>query len=140
MGLLALTSEKGDIFELADRLTAAGWHVQPTYAFGNSPAHIHFTIDPGNAGRVGELLDDLRSQAKNLPPAEDAPEPVVQMLEALAQGGSEGGVNIGNMMAEFGIRDGKMPEQQAMIHRLLNSVSPAAREKLLVLFLGEMFS
>ena len=57
----------------------------------------------------------------------------------MAEGGG-GGMNVGNMMAEFGIRDGKMPEKQATIHRLLNSVSPAAREKLLVLFLGEMFS
>ncbi len=140
MGLMAVTTSEGDIFELADRLTAAGWHVQPTYAFGNSPAHIHFTIDPGNAGRVGELLEDLRTQSQNLPAAENAPEPVVQMLEAVAQGGSGGGMDIGKMMAEFGIRDGKMPEQQATIHRLLNSVSPSAREKLLVLFLGEMFS
>jgi hypothetical protein len=137
---MALTTEGGDIFELADRLTAAGWHVQPTYAYGNSPAHIHLTVDPGNAGRVGELLSDLRAQAKDLPPSEDAPAPVVQLLEALAQGGSNGGIDVGNMMAEFGIRDGKMPEQQATIHRMLNSVSPTAREKLLVLFLGEMFS
>lgn len=140
MGLMAVTTTGGDIFELADRLTAAGWHVQPTYAYGNSPAHIHLTVDPGNSGRVGELLEDLRAQARNLPESEDAPKPVVQLLEALAQGGSSSGVDVGNMMAEFGIRDGKMPEQQATIHRMLNSVSPEAREKLLVLFLGEMFS
>jgi glutamate/tyrosine decarboxylase-like PLP-dependent enzyme len=139
MGLVAVSTTEGDIFELADRLTAAGWHVQPTYAYGNSPAHIHFTIDPGNSGKVGALLDDLRREAKDLPATESAPEPVVQLLEAVAQGGS-GGMDVGNMMAEFGIRDGKLPAQQATIHRLLNSVSPGAREKLLVLFLGEMFS
>ena len=44
------------------------------------------------------------------------------------------------MMAEFGIKDGRLPAEQAPIHRLLNSCSPGARETLLTLFLGEMFS
>lgn len=138
MGLVAMTTEDGDIFELADRLTACGWHVQPTYAFGNSPAHIHFSVDPQNAANIAKLVTDIQEQAKGLPPAEAAPTPLVQIIEAVALGG--GGVDTGSMMAEFGIVDGQLPAKQAPIHRLLNSCSPAAREQLLVLFLGEMFS
>jgi len=140
MGLIAVTTKDGgDIFELADRLTLAGWHVQPTYAFGASPAHIHFTIDPHNASKVGALLADLKKHAPDLPDYEGAPEPIVQLLEAVAKGGGAG-MDTATMMAEFGIRDGKLPETQAPIHRLLNSCSPGAREQLLTLFLGEMFS
>lgn len=138
MGLVAVTCKNADIFELADRLVVAGWHVQPTYAFGASPAHIHFSIDPSNAGRVDALLKDLATASQDLPPSEDAPTALVQMLEVVAQGAA--GLDTGNMMAEFGIVDGKLPDKQAPIHRLLNSCSPEAREKLLVLFLGEMFS
>ncbi|MBL4635346.1 MAG: aspartate aminotransferase family protein [Kofleriaceae bacterium] len=138
MGLIAVACGKSDVFELADRLTEAGWHVQPTYAFGNSPAHIHFSIDPGNSSRVDAFLVDLAAASKNLPEYSDAPEALVQLLEAVAQGG--GGLDTSTMMAEFGIRDGKLPDKQATIHRLLNSCSPQAREKLLILFLGEMFS
>ncbi len=138
MGLLAMTTEGGDVFELADRLTAAGWHVQPTYGFGASPAHIHLTVDPGNCGNVGDLLIDLQRVSIDLPDHEDAPAAIVQLLEAVAMGG--GGFDTSSMMAEFGIKDGRLPTAQAPIHRLLNSCSPKAREKLLVLFLGEMFS
>ncbi len=138
MGLVAVTTRGQDVFELADRLTTAGWHVQPTYAFGASPAHIHFTIDPHNASKVGELLKDLRTHSVDLAPSEDAPAALVQVLEAVAQGA--GGLDVSSMMAEFGIVDGKLPTQQAPIHRLLNSCSPNAREQLLTLFLGEMFS
>ncbi len=138
MGLVAVATRGGDVFELADRLTAAGWHVQPTYAFGASPAHIHFTIDPHNASKVGALLADLKQHSAKLPATEDAPAALVQILEAVAQGG--GGLDVSSMMAEFGIVDGKLPTEQAPIHRLLNSCSPNAREQLLTLFLGEMFS
>src|SRR5690606_9535432 len=53
--LFAFTTEGGDLFELADRLSERGWLVQTTYAYGRSPAHIHLTIDPANAARAGEL-------------------------------------------------------------------------------------
>ncbi len=58
--LLAFKTSEGDLFELADRLTEAGWHVQPTYGFGRSPAHIHLTLDPGNAGNAERFIASLR--------------------------------------------------------------------------------
>jgi glutamate/tyrosine decarboxylase-like PLP-dependent enzyme len=140
MGLVALATDR-DVFELADRLTGKGWHVQPTYAYGASPAHIHFTIDPGNAGQVDALVADLAEVSADLPAPIEPPKPVLQLLEAIAgSGGGGGGVNVKAMMGELGVTDGKLPDQQAMIHRLLNGVSPDAREALLVLFLGEIFS
>ena len=68
----------------------------------------------------------------------EAPEPVVQMVEMLAQGGGQ--LDAGVMMRELGIVDGKLPAEQAMIHRLLDAASPNAREALLVKFFGELFS
>lgn len=138
MGLVAVTAE-GDVFELADRLTAAGWLVQPTYAFGASPAHIHFTIDPSNAGRVDALVEALQTHAVDLPAPISPPAQVVQMLELVASSGGAG-MDVGSMMADLGVVDGKLPTQQATIHRLLNAASPQTRERLLVAFLGELFS
>ncbi len=139
MGLVALATDTGDIFELADRLTAKGWHVQPTYAFGRSPAHIHFSLDPSNASSVDALVADLILAARDLPETIEPPRAVLQMLEAVGQGGVDG-FDTGGMMGELGVKDGRLPENQALIHRLLNGVSPKARERLLVLFLGELFS
>ncbi|MGE0788396.1 MAG: aspartate aminotransferase family protein [Sandaracinaceae bacterium] len=135
MNLFAFTTVDGDVFELADRLTRAGWHVQPTYAFGASPAHIHLSIDPGNAANVDAFLADLDRAANDLPATIAPPAEVVAMLGALGGGMP---MDAGALMAGLGIRDGQLPESSATIHRLLNAASPEARERLLVLFIGEL--
>lgn len=138
MNLFAMTSE-GDVFELADRLTERGWLVQPTYAYGRSPTHIHFTIDPGNAGRVDAFIDDLRACSRDLPPRA---EPPAQVLALLSQLGGEGApaIDSGVLMASLGITNGQLPARAATIHRLLDAAPPEVREKLLILFVGELFS
>lgn len=142
MNLFAFTTDGGDVFELADRLTEHGWHVQPTYAFGPSPAHIHLTIDPGNAARVDDLARDLRKCVRDLSPTEAPPAPVVEMLEQLATADDDagGGIDAGALMQQLGIADGQLPSRASTIHRLLNAAPPAVRERLLVLFVGELFS
>lgn len=141
MGLIAIAARgDGDVFELADRLSARGWLVQPTYRFGASPAHVHLTMDPGNAARVDELLADLAECARDLPgyeASEPAPE-LVQMLEAVATG--QGPIPPAQLMGQMGIADGRLPGAQAPIHRLVNELAPPAREALLSLFIGELFS
>lgn len=133
----ATPAQQGDVFELADRLTEHGWHVQPTYAYGRSPAHIHLTLDPGNAARVAEFTRDLERCLEDLPATEAPPAAVLQMLEAVGAGGD---LDAGMLMAQLGITDGQLPARSGMIHRLLNAASPAAREQLLVRFIGELFT
>ncbi len=141
MNLFAFTTRSGDVFELADRLTERGWHVQPTYAFGCSPAHIHLTLDPGNAARVDDFARDLAACLDGLPPRAVIPEEVVAMLGQL---GSHTGASpmggAGALMASLGISDGKLPTRSAEIHRLLDAAPPAVREALLTMFVGELFA
>ncbi len=139
MNLLAFTTEGGDVFELADRLAERGWHVQPTYAFGRSPAHIHLTIDPTNAERVDDLAADLARCLVDLPPAIEPPPPVVAMLSQLGEAAGET-PGAGALMEQLGIVDGRLPARAGMIHRLINAAPPHVRERLLVLFMGELFS
>jgi sphinganine-1-phosphate aldolase len=138
MNLFAFTTERGDVFELADRLMECGWHVQPTYAFGPSPAHIHLTIDPGNAARAGAFGKDLAAAMIDLPDAIEPPEQVVQMLTMIGSGSS--GLDTKALMAELGVTDGQLPGKSAMIHRLINAAPPAVREQLLIAFMGELFT
>jgi glutamate/tyrosine decarboxylase-like PLP-dependent enzyme len=139
MNMFAFTTDAGDVFELSDRLNACGWHVQPTYAFGRSPAHIHLTIDPSNAGAVGKLGDDIEACLVDLPPTQQPPAPLVAMLEQIGVPGAED-MDAGMLMASLGITDGQLPGAAADIHRLINAATPQARERLLKLFIGELFS
>lgn len=138
MNLFAFKTTEGDLFTLADRLTAKGWHVQPTYQFGPSPAHVHLTLDPENARRAEELGRDLVECCKDLPAAMEAPEGVVAFLSGLADGA--GGVDTRAIVEEMGLGAGTLPSESAPLHRIMNAMSPAAREKLLVLFFAELFS
>ncbi len=143
MNLFAFTTDEGDVFELADRLTEAGWHVQPTYAYGPSPAHIHLSIDPTNAAHVDALIADLEKAVVGLPPRQAPPAEVVAMFDQLGQddgSGADDGLDAGMLLAQLGIADGQLPKQSAIIHRLIDAASPPARERLLVLFFGELFS
>ncbi len=143
MGLIALASEQYDVFELADRLAAKGWHVQPTYAYGHSPAHIHLSIDPGNAARTPQFIDDLRAAMVDLPAPEPPPAAIVHLLEALvatAGGADDASLSPAMLMQQLGVSDGRLPARSALIHRVLDAASPKVREKLLALFIGELFS
>ncbi|MCK6547240.1 aspartate aminotransferase family protein [Myxococcota bacterium] len=137
MNLFAFTTVEGDVFELADRLTLAGWHVQPTYSFGPSPAHVHLTIDPSNAARVDAFLTDLRAAVRELPPPSPPAPEVIAMLAML--GGAEG-PSPAMLMQGLGLTDGQLPTRAAPIHHLLEAAPPAVRERLLVLFMGELFT
>ncbi|MEZ4225394.1 MAG: aspartate aminotransferase family protein [Polyangiaceae bacterium] len=138
VNLFALRTTRGDLFELADRLTAKGWLVQPTYAFGPSPAHIHLTLDPENARRAEEFGRDLLACAVDLPPLQAPPEGVVSFLAALAAGAD--GVDSQAVLSEMGLGAGTLPEQAAPLHRVMNALPPEQRERLLLLFFGELFS
>lgn len=138
MNLFAFTTTRGDVFELADRLAEFGWHVQLTYASAPSPAHLHLTIDPGNAARVGELARDLARCMTDLPDTMAAPAPVVALLSQIGQGGA--GLDADSLMAGLGIADGRLPARAAVIHRLIDAAPPVAREQLLSMFFGELFS
>jgi len=148
MNLFAFTTTEGDVFELADRLTARGWHVQPTYGFGNSPAHIHLTLDPSNAPSAARFGEDLEACLADLPKRMELPTEALGMLAALehaasgpAGEGAEGaGLDPAMLMGALGVADGMLPSQSAHIHRILNAASPALREKLVVLFVGELFA
>jgi glutamate/tyrosine decarboxylase-like PLP-dependent enzyme len=140
MNMLALTTTGGrDLFELADRMAERGWHLQPTYSFGPSPAHIHLTIEPGNARRVDAFLADLRAAAADLPPAQPPPPGITPLLEGLVAPGDPA-ADPAALLAQLGISDGELPRRAAPIHRLLDAAPPRLRERLLVLFFGGLFS
>jgi glutamate/tyrosine decarboxylase-like PLP-dependent enzyme len=138
--VFALTTETGDVFELADRLTECGWFVQPTYSFGRSPAHIHLTVDPGNAERATDFARDIEKCAIDLPERMVPPPEVVMMLSHIVSGAGGGGINTGDIMAQLGITNGQLPERAGIIHRILEAASPPVRQALLAMFMGELFS
>ncbi|QFZ19891.1 pyridoxal phosphate-dependent decarboxylase family protein [Saccharothrix syringae] len=142
--LLAVTADRDDfdVFTVADEMRARKWYVQPQFAFGPSPANLHLTVTAANAGNERELLDDLRASvaaAVEAGPVEVAPEVLAHV--ASLDPATLTPVDFAGLLAAAGMGgSGVLPERMAVVNTLLAAASPALRERLLVEFLGALYS
>ncbi|TQM77918.1 glutamate/tyrosine decarboxylase-like PLP-dependent enzyme [Saccharothrix saharensis] len=144
--LLAVTAARDDfdVFTVADEMKARNWYVQPQFAHRSSPANLHLTVTAANAGHESELLADLRASVEaaveagpvrvdpevvafvgGLDPDSLTPAEFAGLLAAAGMGGGGGGV---------------LPERMATVNTLLAAATPALRERLLIEFLGALYS
>ncbi len=143
--LLAVTAARDDfdVFTVADEMKARNWYVQPQFAYRSSPANLHLTVTAANAGHEAELLADLRASveaATEAGPVRVAPE-LVAFIGGLAPD-SLTPEEFAGLLAAAGLGGGDrvLPERMATVNTLLAAAGPALRERLLVEFLGALYS
>ena len=143
--LLAVTASRDDfdVFTVADEMKARNWYVQPQFAYRSSPANLHLTVTAANAGHEAELLADLEASvaaAIEAGPVRVAPE-IVEFIGGLAPDSLTPQEFAGLLAAAgMGGGDGVLPERMAAVNTLLAAATPALRERLLVEFLGALYS
>lgn len=142
--LLAVTADRDDfdVFTVADEMRARNWYVQPQFAYGASPANLHLTITAANAGGEEEMLADLRAavaaaiEAGPVPVAAEVVE-LIRALDPDALSPQE----FQALLAAAGLGgDTVLPQRMAPVNALLAVASPALRERLLVEFLGVLYT
>jgi glutamate/tyrosine decarboxylase-like PLP-dependent enzyme len=142
--LLAVTADRDDfdVFTVADEMKARNWYVQPQFTHGPSPANLHLTITAANAGGEAELLADLEDSVQaaiKQGPVPIAPE-VVAAIRALDPD-SLTPQEFAGLPAAAGLHgDSVLPARMAPVNALLAAASPRLRERLLVEFLGVLYS
>ncbi|MDQ2588057.1 pyridoxal phosphate-dependent decarboxylase family protein [Saccharothrix yanglingensis] len=142
--LLAVTASRDDfdVFTVADEMKARNWYVQPQFAFGASPANLHLTVTAANAGHEDELLSDLSdsvSAAVAAGPVRVAPE-IVAFIGSLDPDTLTPD-EFGGLLAAAGMAgDAGLPDRMATVNTLLAAAPPRLRERLLVEFLGGLYS
>ncbi|MGH3877279.1 MAG: pyridoxal phosphate-dependent decarboxylase family protein [Actinophytocola sp.] len=135
-----------DVFTVADEMTERRWYLQPQFGYESSPANLHLTVTAANHGTEPELLADLAgavAAARAAGPVRLAPELVAaigaldpavltpeQFAGLLAAAGLDG----------VGGADGVVPKRMAEVNAMLAVASPGLRERLLVEFLGAMYT
>ncbi len=135
------TATDFDVFTVADEMTARGWYVQPQFGFESSPANLHMTVTASNHGTESTLLDALAESvaaARRSGPVTLAPE-LVSAIASLdpAELTSE---QFAGLLAMAGLEGSGTPDRMAEINSMLAAAPPPLRERLLVEFLGVLYT
>jgi hypothetical protein len=122
-------------------MTARGWYVQPQFGFESSPANLHMTVTASNHGTESTLLDALAESvaaARRSGPVTLAPE-LVSAIASLdpAELTSE---QFAGLLAMAGLEGSGTPDRMAEINSMLAAAPPPLRERLLVEFLGVLYT
>lgn len=141
MSLVAFTSDGASVFAIADEMKARGFHVQAQLSHGVSRENIHLSISPGNVRWTDELLAALRASVEAVKAAGGGPEAPKDLAAMLAMQieADATGESIRNLVASL-TSGGGLPGKMADINALLNELPPRVREKLLLAFVGQMFT
>ncbi len=142
MALVAMAATDGvDVFEVCDEMASRGWYVQAQLGYRGIPASIHLTLTASSDQHVDALLEDLtrcveiaRAATTGLDPA------LLEAVRSLDPDELPDDV-LGTLLPMAGLEAGAgLPERMASINALLEAMSPRLRERLLVAFLGLLFT
>lgn len=142
MSLVGFTSEEVSVFALADELKSRGWHVQAQLAHGPSRENLHMTINPGNTRWIDDFVADLPRAVEAVRAAGGGPKPPKELAALLAQQieADPTGAGLGNVVESVVGSGGGVPGKMAEVNALLNELPRKVQEKLLVAFVGKMFT
>lgn len=140
MNLVAFTSDTVSVFHIIDEMKERGWYVQPQLAYGSSPENIHLSINPESVHWVDAMLADLREcteKAKALPSGQLAAS-IKETFASMDPRDLDDSVLQG-MLGMAGIEGTTLPGRMAEINEVLNALPVPLRERLLVMYLNELF-
>ncbi len=140
MNVLAIASDKYDIFDISKKMEQRGWPLQIQLQAGPSPASIHLTIVPFNAPLADKFVEDLKASADECTPMNTESKPQVSK-EALEQLGE---LSEDQLLEQFqnmlGIDLGNgLPEDITPVNKLLNVIPPKWRDKLLRSYVNTLY-
>jgi len=139
--MVAAASESADIsvFDIIDEMKERGWYVQPQLAYGNSPANIHFSLQPGNVHKVDAMTADLEQSvtaARQLP---DRSAAVAGLTGMFAGADSIDDQALAGLLTMVGVDGGQLPDRMAPVNEALNAMPVPMRERILKAFVDGLY-
>ena len=143
MALVAMAADDPavDVFVVCDEMSARGWYVQAQLGYRGMPASIHLTVTASSEPLVDALLADLTACVEVARTKGAGSDP--QMLAAVASLDPDDLPDdvLGTLLPLAGLAPGGgLPEQMAPINALMEAMPPRLRERLLVEYLGLLFT
>jgi hypothetical protein len=143
MALVALAAQDDgvDVFEVCDEMASRGWYVQAQLGYRGLPASIHLTLTASSDQHVDALLADLADSVATARAASTGLDPSLREAVAALDPDELPDDVLGTLLPMAGLEPGAgLPERMAGINALLEAMSPRLRERLLVAFLGLLFT
>ncbi|MEV7095139.1 aminotransferase class V-fold PLP-dependent enzyme [Amycolatopsis sp. NPDC051045] len=142
--LIAITGDDDgfDLFTVADEMKVRGWYVQPQFAFAASPVNLHLTVTAANRGSEKEFLADLAASVDAARAAGPVTvDPAVAEFVAALDPATLTSEQFAGLLAAAGLGGAAgLPERMAPINALLATAPAPLRERLLLEFLGALYT
>lgn len=119
MSVMAVASDRFDIFNIGDELTLKGWHIDRQ----QNPNSLHLTISYGNVGRMDEFLADLNeavSKAKKFSMHKLASKATVGIVKGASKMLSEEAMS--KLMAFASKMGGGLPKRTAAMYGMMGAL------------------
>ncbi len=136
--MVAVASRGPSVFHIVDEMLQRGWFVQAQLSHESTPASIHLSLGPKNAGKVDGLLAALREAveaARALPSGH-----IRAAVQSFAQAPGGIAAALPQILAAAGLTPGELPERLAPVNELLDTLPAALRKELLAGFVSDLFT
>lgn len=144
MSLISFASDEIDLFQLADLMRERGWYVQPQLSYDRYRANIHLSVDPGNHGFeepfLSALADAVRAARAN--PKQDLA-PLAEQVKGFFGSMPPEAITedvMDKMLGLAGVSAQGLPGDMAEVNTVLDALPAAIRERLLTLFVNDLFT
>ncbi len=140
MCIFSFTSDKINIYQVADEMKKRGWYIQPQFSTEKTPPNLHLTVTYINIPMVDEFLKDLNESLEVIKKTPNKIDMAVirKQVKSLIEGLGENAIEYLKKMA--GIQDtNTLPEEMALISSILDSLPTEIAEALLIEYFNDLF-
>lgn len=143
MSLIAMTSDEPDldVFAVCDEMSARGWYVQAQLGYRGLPSSIHLTVSAASDATVDAMLADLNASVEAARALGSGADPgMLEAVAALDPNDLPDDV-LGTLLPLAGLEPGAgLPDRMAGINALMEAMPARLRERLLIEYVGMLFT
>jgi glutamate/tyrosine decarboxylase-like PLP-dependent enzyme len=138
MFAFASTSEKINVYRLADALKKKGWYVQPQFARANSPANLHISMNRSTVHQASAFLKDFKETIEEMKQAEisDESRKLRAELEKLAIQFDD--ATFLKLTEMAGVSGTELPEKMETINQIMEVLPYDVSEWILIEYLNNL--
>lgn len=138
MFAVASTSEKINVYRLADELKKKNWYVQPQFRRANSPSNIHISMSRSTVHQARAFLDDFKATVEELRQQEVGNDVQELLAEIEKLSGSFDEATFFKLAAMAGLTGTDLPDRMDIINQIMEVLPYDMSEWLLIEFLNNL--